>query len=101
MSILGGLGFGSGVIYAAPQSGSGNPAINPTPQSPGVIQNVKFDLDAEIKGLSLIHIFAAMQKSIDDLSELVKKLPANGTIAHTGVGDGLAKVSEFQSLLTQ
>jgi hypothetical protein len=44
---------------------------------------------------------AAMQKSIDDLSELVKKLPANGTIAHTGVGDGLAKVSEFQSLLTQ
>jgi hypothetical protein len=51
MSILGGLGFGSGVIYAAPQSGSGNPAINPTPQSPGVIQNVKFDLDAEIKGL--------------------------------------------------
>ena len=43
---------------------------------------------------------AAMQKSIDDLSELVKKLPANGTIAHTGVGDGLAKVSEFQSLLT-
>jgi hypothetical protein len=43
---------------------------------------------------------AAMQKSIDDLSELVKKLPAPGTIAHTGVGDGLAKVSEFQSLLT-
>ena len=51
MSILGGLGFGSGVIYAAPQSGSGNPAANPTPQSPGVIQNVKFDLDAEIKSL--------------------------------------------------
>jgi hypothetical protein len=43
---------------------------------------------------------AAMQKSIDDLSELVKKLPAPGVIAHTGVGDGLAKVSEFQSLLT-
>jgi hypothetical protein len=51
MSILGGLGFGSGVIYAAPQTSSGNPATNPTPQSPGVIQNVKFDLDAEIKTL--------------------------------------------------
>lgn len=51
MSILGGLGFGSGVIYAAPQSSSGNPATNPTPQQPGVIQNVKFDLDAEIKAL--------------------------------------------------
>lgn len=51
MALLGGLGFGSGVIYAAPQSSSGNPAANPTPQTPGVIQNVKFDFDAEIKSL--------------------------------------------------
>lgn len=49
--ILPGLHFGSGVILAAPQTTSGNPAPNPTPLGIGVLQNVKMTLGAEIKSL--------------------------------------------------
>ena len=49
--ILPGLNFGSGVVLAAPQSGSGNPAADPTPLGIGVLQNVKLTLGAEIKSL--------------------------------------------------
>jgi len=49
--ILPGLGFGSGVILTGPQSGSGNPAADPTPLGIGVLQNVKMTLGAEIKTL--------------------------------------------------
>ena len=49
--ILDGLQFGSGYLLAAPQTSSGNPAPNPTPQQVGVIQNIKFSLGAEIKTL--------------------------------------------------
>jgi hypothetical protein len=51
MAQLGGLGFGAGFLFAAPVSGSGNPAPNPTPQTIGVVQNVKFDIDGAIKEL--------------------------------------------------
>jgi hypothetical protein len=43
---------------------------------------------------------AAMQKSIDDMAELLKKLPANGTIAHTGVGNDVTKSAGFEDLFT-
>jgi hypothetical protein len=46
-----GLMFGSGVALAAPQSGSGNPAPNPTPLALGVLQNIKLTLGADIKSL--------------------------------------------------
>jgi hypothetical protein len=51
MSILPGLQFGSGYLLAAPQTASGNPAPNPTPVQPNVIQNIKFTLGADIKSL--------------------------------------------------
>jgi hypothetical protein len=51
MSILAGLQFGPGFLLAAPQTGSGNPAPNPTPFQVGVIQNMKFTLGADIKSL--------------------------------------------------
>lgn len=51
MSILAGLQFGPGFLLAAPQTGSGNPAPNPTPFQVGVIQNMKFTLGADIKEL--------------------------------------------------
>ena len=43
----------------------------------------------------------ALQTKFDELLAKVDKLPAPGTIAHTGVGEGVNKVSEFHSLLTQ
>lgn len=49
--ILPGLQFGSGIVLAAPQTSSGNPAPNPTPQGVGVLQNVKMTLGADIKTL--------------------------------------------------
>ena len=48
---LSGLMFGSGVALAAPQTGSGNPAPNPTPLGIGVLQNIKMTLGADIKSL--------------------------------------------------
>jgi hypothetical protein len=51
MSQLAGLGFGAGFVLGAPQSGSGNPAPNPTPTQLGVIQNVKFTISGDIKSL--------------------------------------------------
>lgn len=51
MSILPGLQFGSGIVLAAPQTTSGNPATNPTPLTVGVIQNVKVTLGADLKTL--------------------------------------------------
>jgi hypothetical protein len=51
MSILPGLGFGAGYLYAAPSSTSGNPATNPTPMQIGAIQNVKLTFGADIKTL--------------------------------------------------
>ena len=48
---LPGLQFGSGVALAAPQTGSGNPAPNPTPLGIGVLQNIKMTLGADIKSL--------------------------------------------------
>ena len=43
---------------------------------------------------------AEMQKSLESLSELVKKIPANGSIPHTGVGDLMQKSSGFEDLFT-
>lgn len=51
MSQLSGLQFGSGLVFATPLIGSGNPAPNPTPLQVGVVQNVKFTLGADIKTL--------------------------------------------------
>lgn len=48
---LPGLQFGSGIALAAPQTGSGNPAPNPTPLGIGVLQNIKMTLGADIKSL--------------------------------------------------
>jgi hypothetical protein len=48
---LPGLMFGSGVALATPQTGSGNPAPNPTPLGLGVLQNIKLTLGADIKSL--------------------------------------------------
>lgn len=51
MAIYPGLEFGSGYLFAAPQSTSGNPAPNPTPLQVGAIQNVKCTFGADIKEL--------------------------------------------------
>lgn len=51
MAQLGGLGFGAGFLYAAPNTTSGNPAPNPTPVPVGVVQNVKFTIAGDIKEL--------------------------------------------------
>lgn len=51
MAIYPGLGFGAGQLLAAPQSGSGNPAPNPTPLQVGAVQNVKCTFGADIKEL--------------------------------------------------
>ncbi len=48
---LPGLQFGSGIALAAPQTGSGNPAPDPTPLGIGVLQNIKMTLGADIKSL--------------------------------------------------
>lgn len=51
MAQVPGLEFGSGGIFLAPQSTSGNPAANPTPLQVGVVQNAKMTIGAEIKSL--------------------------------------------------
>jgi hypothetical protein len=43
---------------------------------------------------------AAMEKSLAETVELLKKLPANTIIPHTGAGGTVSKVAEFESLLT-
>ena len=43
--------------------------------------------------------FAAIEKGLSEQMELLKKLPANSTIAHTGANADLGKFSSFEALL--